>query len=116
MNTRSRARIDRKVRRTIENQRRIERRQRSESRKSLGQPYNLRTTMGRRGVNSSRGTCKGSKGEKPFDVSTIAPIVLFPVSEEDNQVDKGRSEVMFKCDPNDILVCAIIMLTSITES
>ena len=114
MNTRSRARADREVRRTIEKQRRIERRQRLESRGSLGTPYNLRTRMGRRGVNSSRGT--GSKGEKTFDVSEVAPVVLFPVSEEENEVDKGGSEVMFICNHNEILICAIKMLSSITDS
>jgi hypothetical protein len=58
--------------------------------------------MGRKGVNSSRGTGRGSKGEKTFDVSAVAPIVLFPVSEEDNEVDKGGSEVMFICNYNEI--------------
>jgi hypothetical protein len=95
MNTRSRARADREVRRNIEKQRRIERRQRFESRESLGTPYNLRTTMGRRGVKSSRGTGRGFKREKTFDVSEVAPVLLFPVTEEDNEVDKGGSEVMY---------------------
>ena len=102
MTTRLRARADREVRRTVEKQRRIERRQRLESRESLGTPYNLRKTMGRRGVNSSRGTSRGSKGKKTFDVSDVAPIVLFPVSEEENPVDKGGSEVIFVCIPNEI--------------
>jgi hypothetical protein len=110
MNTRSRARADREARRNIEKQRRIERRQRFESRESLGTPYNLRTTMGRRGVNSARGTGRGFKGEK-----TVAPIVLFPVSEEEKPVDKGDSQVLFICNPNDIFLCAKIMLTSITN-
>jgi hypothetical protein len=116
MITRSRTRENQEVRRTIEKQRRIERRQRLESRESLETPYNLRTTMGRRGVNSSRGTSRGSKGEKTFDVATVAPIVLFPVSEEDNQVDKGGSEVLFICIPNDIIFFAIVMLTTLTDS
>ena len=54
--------------------------------------------MGRRGVTSSRGKGRGSKGEKMFDVSDLAPVVLFPVSEEDKEVDKGGSEVMFICN------------------
>jgi hypothetical protein len=116
MNTRSRARAEREVKRNIEKQRRIERRQRFESRESLGTQYNLRTTMGRRGVNSARGTGRGSKGEKTYDVSTVAPIVLFPVSEEENPVDKGGSQVLFICNPNDIHLCAKIMLTSIKDS
>ena len=116
MNTRSKARADREVRRTIEKQRRIERKHRLESRESLGTPYNLRSTMGRRGVNSSRGTRRGSKGEKTFDVSAVAPIVLFPVSEEDNQVNKGGSEVMFMCNPSDNNICSIKMLTYIRDS
>jgi hypothetical protein len=89
MITRSRARADQEVRRTIEIQRHIERKQRLESRESLRSPYNLQTTMGRRAVNSSRGTSRGSKGKKMFDVAVVAPIVLFPVSKEDNPVDKG---------------------------
>ena len=57
--------------------------------------------MGRRGVNSSRGTGRGSKGEKTFDVSAVAPIVLFQVSEEENPVDKGGTEVIFVCIPEE---------------
>ena len=64
MNTRARARAYREVRRTIEKQRRVERKQRLESRESLGTPYNLRSTMGRQGVNTSKGTRRGSKEEK----------------------------------------------------
>ena len=109
MNTRSRARADKEVRRTIEKQRRIERRQRLDSSVSIGTPYNLRTTMGRRGVNSSRGTARGSQGEKSFDVSGVAPVVLFPVLEEENQVDKGGSEVMFICNHMYIFISAIII-------
>ena len=101
MITRSRARSDREGRRRIEKQRRIERRKRLESRENIVTPYNLRSTMGRRGFNSSRGTKRGSKEEKTFDVSVVAPIVLFPVSEDDNLVDKGGSEVKFIYNPND---------------
>jgi hypothetical protein len=57
--------------------------------------------MGRRGVNSSRGTGRGFKGENTFDVSMVAPIVLFPVSEEDNSVDKKGTEVLFICNTKD---------------
>jgi hypothetical protein len=102
--------------RTIEKHRRIERRQRLESRESSWTPYNLRKTMGRRGVNSSRGTCRGSKGEKTFDVSVVAPIVLFPVSEEENPVDKGGSEVIFMCITKDVFLIEIAMFNSIMES
>ena len=110
MNTRSRVRADREVRRTIEKQRRIERRQRLASRESIGTPYNLRTTMGRRGMNSTRATPKGYRGEKPFDVSAVAPVVLFPVPEEENLVDKGGSEVMFICIQSYIYSIAIYRL------
>ena len=113
MNTRSRAKAERELRSTIEKQRRVERRHKLESREDLVAPYNLRSTMGRRGVNSSRGTVRGSKGEKTFDVEAIAPIVLFPVSEEDNQVDKGGSEVLFICITNDSILFAIAMLTTL---
>ena len=107
MNTRSRARADREGRRTIEKQRRIERRKRLESRESLVTPYNLRSTMGRRGFNSSRGTGRGSQEEKAFDVSEVAPIILFPVSEEENLVDKADSEVWFIYIPNDVILIAM---------
>ena len=103
MNTRSRARADREGRRSIEKQRRIERRKRLESRESLVTPYNLRSTMGRRGINASRGTGRGSKEEKTYDVSEVAPINLFPVSEEENLLDKGDSEVSFRYIPKDII-------------
>ena len=116
MNIRSRTRVDREVRKTIEKWRRIERMQRLESRESLRTPYNLRTTMGRRGVNSSRGIGRGFKGEKTFDVSAIAPVVLFAVSEEDNPVDKAGSEVLFICITKDIFLFAIVMFNSIMES
>ena len=108
MNTRSRARADQEVRRTIEKQRRIERRQRLESRERIGTPYNLRTTMGRRGVKSSRATVRGPQGDKPFDGSAVAPVILFPVLEEENHVDKGGSEVMFMCYHNGIALSAMI--------
>ena len=106
MNTRSRARAEREDRRNSEKQRRIERRQRLESKVSLGTLYNLRTTMGRRGVTSSKGKGRGSKGDKTFDVSQVAPVVLFPVSEEDNEVDNGGSEVRLICDHTDIVLIA----------
>lgn len=57
--------------------------------------------MGRRGVNSSKGKGRGSKGEKTFDVSAVAPVVLFPVTEEDNEVEKGGSEVKFIYNHNE---------------
>jgi hypothetical protein len=60
---------------------------------------------GRRGVNSSRGTGRGSKGEKTFDVSGVPPVVLFPVTKEDNEFDKGGSEVTYFCIHNEIFLC-----------
>jgi hypothetical protein len=59
--------------------------------------------MGRRGVKSSRDTGRGSKREKMFDVSEVVPLVLFPLLEEDNEVDKGGKEVMIICKHNEIL-------------
>ena len=109
MITRSRAITYREGRRCIEKQRRIERRQKLKSRESLVTPYNLRSTMGRKGFNYSRGTGRGSKVEKTFDVTVVAPIVLFPVSEEDNLVEKGGNEVMFVYIPNDVILFAIVM-------
>ena len=53
--------------------------------------------MGRRGVNSFRVTGRASTEEKTFDVSAVAPIVLFPIAEEDKQIDNGGNEVMCMC-------------------
>jgi hypothetical protein len=72
--------------------------------------------MGRRGVNSTRATARGSKGEKPFDVSAVDPVVLFPVPEEENLVDKGGSEVLFICIQTYIFLSAIIILIFFKES
>ena len=115
MNTRSRAKAEQEVKRTIQQHRRTERRQRLDSKESLGTPYNLRTTMGRRGVNSSRGIGRGLKGEKTYDISAVAPIVLFPVSEEDNALEKGGSEVLYMCITKDIYLFAIAVFSSIME-
>ena len=116
MNTRSRARAEREVRKTIGKQRRIEKRQRFESRESIGTPYNLRSTMGRRGLNSSRVTGRASTEEKTFDVSGVAPIVLFPVAEEDKQTENRGSEVMYMCIHDECLFCANVMMKFITDS
>ena len=109
MNTRSRARAEREVRRSIEKQRRIERKERFASRDNVVNPYKLRSTMGRKGGNST------FKGEKTFDIAAVAPIVLFPVSEEDNPVQKGCSEVLFMCITKDIYLFANTMFNSIME-
>ena len=116
MNTRSRARAEREVRKTIGKQRRIEKRKRLESRESIGTPYNLRSTMGRRGVNSSRVTGGASTEEKTFDASVVAPIVLFHVSEEDKQIDNTGSEVMYMCIHDECFFCAIIMMNFVKDS
>lgn len=113
MITRSRARADREVRRSTAKQRRKERMQRIEFRENFETPYNLRQTMGRQGGNSSRGSGRGSNRDEAFDLSAVAPIVLFPVSEEETPVDEGGSEVLYICNPNDILLFAIVMLCSI---
>ena len=55
------------------------------------------------------------KGEKTYDITAVAPIVLFPVSEEDNAVEKGGSEVLFMCITKDIYLFAIEMFNSIME-
>ena len=68
--------------------------------------------MGRRGVNSSKGIGRGSNEEKKYHVTSVAPIVLFPVSEE----DKGISEVMIMGSPNISIVFAILVLTSIIDT
>ena len=72
--------------------------------------------MGRRGVTSSKGTGRGSKGEKTFDVEAVAPIVLFPVTEEDNPDDKGGSEVLFLWNPHDIVFVNKVMWNTLKDN
>ena len=55
MITRSAARAQTELSRTIEKQKRIDRKQRLALREDIETPYNLRSTMGKRGGNSSRG-------------------------------------------------------------
>jgi hypothetical protein len=106
MNTQSRARADREERKTIEKQRRIERNERFATRDKVVTLYKLRSTMGRKGDNSTKATHSRSKQNvETFEKADVAPIVLFPLSEEENPVDKGGSEVLIICKPNAICLC-----------
>jgi hypothetical protein len=96
MNTRSRARADREERKTIQKQRRIERKERFATRDKVVTPYKLKSTMGRKGDNSTKATHSRSKRNvESFEKAEVASIVLFPVTEEDNVDDKGGSEVLY---------------------
>ena len=111
MNTRSRARADREERKTIQKQKRIERKERFATRDKVVTPYKLRSTMARKGDKSTKATHSRSKRNvELFEKAEVAPIVLFPVSEEENAVDKGGSEVFIICKPNAICLCVFTVI------
>ena len=117
MNTRSRARADREERKTIQKQKRIERKERFATRDKVVTPYKLRSTMGRKGDKSTKATHSRSKRNvESCEKTEVAPIVLFPVTEEDNPDDKGGSEVLYLCNQIYSFPRAIIILTFSTES
>jgi hypothetical protein len=94
MNTRSRARAEREVRRSIEKQRRIERKERFATRDNVVTPYKLRSTMGRKGDNSTKATHSRSKRYvESFEKAEVAPIRLFSLGEEDNSVENEEIQV-----------------------
>ena len=96
MNTRSRARADREERKTIQKQRRIERKERFATRDKVVTPYKLRSTMGRKGDNSTKATHSRSKRNvESFEKAEVAPIRLFSLGEEDNSVDNEEIQVCF---------------------
>ena len=88
MNTRSKAKAYREVRRTIEKQRCIERKKRFATRDIVVTPYILRSTMGRKGGNSTKTTHSRSKQNvDSFEKGEVAPIRLFSLGEEDTSAD-----------------------------
>ena len=94
MNTRSRARADREERKTIQKQRRIERKERFTTRDKVVTPYKLRSTMGRKGDNSTKATHSRSKRNvEAFEKAEVAPIRLFTLGEEDTFVDNEEIQV-----------------------
>ncbi len=94
MNTRSRAKVEQEVRRTIEKQRRIERRERFATRDNVVTPYKLRSTMGRKGDNSTKATHSRSKRNvDSIEKADVAPIRLFSVGEENTSVDNEEIQV-----------------------
>ena len=94
MNTRSKVRAAREVRRTIEKQKRIERKERLATRDNIVTPYKLRSTMGRKGDNSTKATHSRSKRNvESFEKAEVAPIRLFSLGEEDNSVDNEEIQV-----------------------
>jgi hypothetical protein len=88
MNTRSKARANQKERKIIEKQRRIERKERFATRDKVVTPYKLRSTMGKKGDNSTKATHTRSKRNvESFEKAEVAPIRLFSLGEEDTSVD-----------------------------
>lgn len=91
MITRSATRAQTELCRTIEKQKRVERKQRLAFREEIETPYNLRSTMGKRGGNSSKGTGKQSKrGAASIGRDDVLPRTLFPVEEEGTTVNKRK--------------------------
>jgi hypothetical protein len=96
MNTRSRARAEQEVRRTIEKQRRIERKERFATRDNVVTPYKLRSTMGRKGEKSTKATHSRSKRNvESIEKAEVAPIRLFSLGEEDTSVDNEEIQVCY---------------------
>jgi hypothetical protein len=94
MNTRSRARADREERKTNEKQRRIERKERFATIDKVVTPYKLRSTMGRKGDNSTKATHSRSKRNvESFEKAEVAPIRLFSLGEEDTSLDNEEIKV-----------------------
>jgi hypothetical protein len=98
MNTRSKVRAEREVRRSIEKQKRIERKERFATRASVVTPYKLRSTMRKKGENSTKATHSRSKRNiESFEKAEVAPIRLFSLGEEDTSVENEGIQV---CPPN----------------
>jgi hypothetical protein len=104
MNSRSRARADREERKTIQKQRRIERNERFATRDKVVTPYKLKSTMARKGDKSTKATHSRSKQNvELFEKAEV-------VSEEENPVEKGGSEVFIICKPNAICLCVFTVI------
>ena len=94
MITRSRVRAERENIGTIEKQKRIERKKRFATRDNVVTPYNLRSTMGRKGGTSTKATHSRSKQNvESFEKAEVAPIRLFSLGEEDTSVDNEEIQV-----------------------
>ena len=94
MNTRSRAKAEREVRRTIDKQRRIERKKKFANRDNVVTPYILRSTIGRKGGNSIKATHSRSKRNvESFEKGEVASIRLFSLGEEDTSADNEEIHV-----------------------
>jgi len=116
MNTRSRARVDREEKKTILKQKRIEIKERFATRDKVVTPYKLRSTIARKWDKSTKATYSRSKRNvESFEKAEVAPIVLFHVSEEENPVDKGGSEVLIICKPNAICLCVFTVIRRVDK-
>jgi hypothetical protein len=94
MNTRSRARAEQEVRRSIEKHRRIDRKERFAPRNNVVTPYKLRSTMGRKGDKSTKATHSRSKRYvESLEKAEVAPIRLFSLGEEDTFVENEEIQV-----------------------
>jgi hypothetical protein len=94
MNTRLRARADREERKTIQKQKRVERKERFATRDKVVTPYRLRSTMGRKGEKSTKATHSRSKRNvESFEKAEVAPIRLFSLGEEDTSVENVEIQV-----------------------
>jgi hypothetical protein len=94
MNPRSRVKADREVMRTIEKQRRIERKKRFATIDKVVALYKLRSTMGRKGGNLTKATHSRSKRNvESFEKAEVAPIRLFSLEEENTYVDNKEIQV-----------------------
>jgi len=90
MITRSCARAERALGKSIANRRRTERRKKLGSSDNFATPYNLRSSMGRKVGKSSKAIGNRSDAEHS---SEVAPIRLFALPEEEMSLVQRKREV-----------------------
>jgi len=90
MFTRSRAKAEREFGKTIVENRRSKLREKLAKTHFFVSPYYLRSTMGRRGRNTSKGSGTRSNG---VDTSEVPPVRLFATPEEETNIDEKTRQV-----------------------
>ena len=94
MITRSVARAQTELSRTIEKQKRVDRKQKLAYREEIETPYNLRSTMGKKGANSSKGTRVGPKrSTRSIGRDDVSPQNLFAVDENGTPIEMPGGKV-----------------------
>ena len=94
MITRSAARAQTELSRTIEKQKRIDRKQRLALREEIETPYNLRSTMGKKGGNCSKGTeAQPKRDARLIERDDVSPRVLLTYFEDSTPINMRAGKV-----------------------